>query len=108
MPDEPNPRPRRAIPPLMDRLGELCRDGKEAAEYLWQVPHDQETRRKVAAMLVEIQTEAGKQNRREMRRIAAELATAVQASPSPQQVAILQDGFERLTRLWAAAKSGLF
>jgi hypothetical protein len=32
-------------------------DGKEAAEYLWQVPHD---------------------------------------------------GFERLTRLWAAAKSGLF
>ena len=37
-----------------------------------------------------------------------ELETAAQASPSPQQVEILQDGFERLTRLWAAAKSGLF
>jgi hypothetical protein len=36
------------------------------------------------------------------------MAMAAQASPSPQQVAILQDGFERLTRLWAAAKSGLF
>jgi hypothetical protein len=92
----------------MDRLGELCRDGKEAAEYLWQVPHDDGTRQKVATMLAEIQVEAAKQNRREMGRIAAELATAAQASPSPQQVAILQDGFERLTRLWAAAKSGLF
>jgi hypothetical protein len=108
MSDEPIPRRRKAIPPLMDRLGELCRDGKEAAEYLWQVPHDDETRGKVAAMLVEIQAEAAKQNRGEMGRIATELATAAQASPSPQQVAILQDGFERLTRLWAAAKSGLF
>jgi hypothetical protein len=59
-------------------------------------------------MLAEIQDLAQRQNRREMDRIAAELATAAQASPSPQQVAILQDGFERLTRLWAAAKSGLF
>jgi hypothetical protein len=108
MSEEPTPRPRRPIPPLMDRLGELCRDGKEAAEFLWQVPDDQETRQKIAGMLAEIQDLAQKQNRREMGRIAAELATAAQASPSPQQVAILQDGFERLTRLWAAAKSGLF
>jgi hypothetical protein len=43
-----------------------------------------------------------------MGRIAAELETAAQASASPRQVEILQDGFERLTRLWAAAKSGLF
>jgi hypothetical protein len=92
----------------MDRLGELCRDGKEAAEFLWQVPDDQKTRQKIAGMLAEIQDLAQRQNRREMDRIAAELATAAQASPSPQQVAILQEGFERLTRLWAAAKSGLF
>jgi hypothetical protein len=92
----------------MDRLGELCRDGKEAAEFLWQVPDDQKTRQKIAGMLAEIQGLAQKQNRREMSRIAAELATTAQASPSPQQVAILQDSFERLTRLWAAAKSGLF
>jgi hypothetical protein len=108
MSEQPKPRPRRSVPPLMDRLGELCRDGKEAAEYLWQVPDDNETRQKIAGMLAEIQDQAKKQNRREMGRIAAELATAAQASPSPQQVAILQDGFERLTRLWAAAKSGLF
>ena len=40
--------------------------------------------------------------------IATELETAVAVSPSPQQVEMLQDGFERLTRLWSAAKSGLF
>lgn len=108
MADDSAPRPRRPIPPLMDRLGELCRDGKEAAEYLWHVPHDDEARRKLAAMLAEIQAEAAKQNRREMGRLAAEMATAAQASPSPQQVEILQDGFERLTRLWGTAKSGLF
>ena len=108
MTDEPTPSPRRPFRPLMDHLGELCRDGKELAEYLWQVPHDDETRRKIIGMLVEIKAEASKQNRREMGRIAAEMEAAAEASPSPQQVEILQDGFERLTRLWAAAKSGLF
>jgi hypothetical protein len=92
----------------MDRLGELCRDGKASAEYLWQVPHDDEVRRKILGMLAEIKAEAAKQNRREMGRIAAELEAAAHASASPQQVEMLQDGFERLTRLWAAAKSGLF
>ena len=108
MTDQPTPAPRRPFSPLMDRLGELCRDGKESAEYLWQVPHDSEARRKIVALLAEIKVEAAKQDRREMGRIAAELEAAAQASPSPQQVEILQDGFERLTRLWASAKSGLF
>ena len=61
MSEEPAPRPRRPIPPLMDRLGELCRDGKEAAEFLWQVPDDQKTRHKIPGMLAEIQELAQKQ-----------------------------------------------
>lgn len=108
MTDEPTPTPRRPFTPVMDRLGELCHDGKESAEYLWQVPNDDEARRKIVGLLTEIRAEAAKQNRREMGRIATDLETAAQASPSPQQVEILQDGFERLTRLWAAARSGLF
>ena len=36
-----------------------------------------------------------------------ELKIAAQASPSPQQVELLVDGFDRLTKLWQAAKSGL-
>ena len=104
-----NPRPpgKRGVP-IMDRLGELCAAGQASATYLWQVPTDEEARRKIAGMLVEIKAEAAKQGRREMGRLATELETALAVSASPQQVETLQDGFERLTRLWAAAKSGLF
>jgi hypothetical protein len=108
MPDDPKPAPRRQVPPLMDRLGELCNAGRDNATYLWQVPNDESVRRKIAGILAEIKTEAAKGNRREMGRVAAELESALAVSPSPQQVEVLQDGFDRLLRLWAAAKSGLF
>jgi len=91
----------------MDALGKLCADGKEAAEYLWQVPGDAEVRRKIAGILEQIGVESAKQGRREMPRLVEELKIAAQASPSPQQVDMLVDGFDRLTKLWQAAKSGL-
>lgn len=108
MTDDPRPAPRKQVPPLMDRLGELCTAGKDSATYLWQVPDDESVRRKIAGILAEIKTEAAKGGRQEMGRIVRELETALAVSPSPQQVEVLQDGFDRLTRLWAAAKSGLF
>jgi uncharacterized protein YpuA (DUF1002 family) len=92
----------------MDRLGELCKAGRDSATYLWQVPDDESVRQKIAAILAEIKGEAAKGGRQEMGRVVAELETALAVSASPQQVEILQDGFDRLTRLWAAAKSGLF
>jgi hypothetical protein len=108
MTDESKPAPRKPIPPLMDRLGELCKAGRDSATYLWQVPDDASVRGKIAEILAEIKTEAAKGGRREMGRIAGELESALAVSPSPQQVEVLQDGFDRLMRLWAAAKSGLF
>jgi hypothetical protein len=108
MSDEPAPAPRRPGIPFKDRLGELCESGRESAAYLWQVPDDESVRRKIAGLLTEIKAEAAKGGREEMGRVAEELETALGTSPSPQQVEILQDGFDRLTRLWAAAKSGLF
>lgn len=108
MPDDSKPAPRRAVPPLMDRLGELCVAGRDSATYLWQVPNDEGVRQKIAEILAQIKVEAAKQGRQEMSRLVLELETAAAASPSPQQVELLQDGFERLMRLWAAAKSGLF
>jgi hypothetical protein len=42
-----------------------------------------------------------------MPKICQEMLTAARAEPSPQSVDILQNGFERLYRLWSAAKSGL-
>ena len=91
----------------MDALGKLCADGKASTEYLWQVPDDTQVRLKVVGILEQIAALAHKQGRKEMGRIVEELATAAKASPSPQQVDLLVDGFDRLTKLWQAAKSGL-
>jgi len=91
----------------MDALGQLCADGKSATEYLWQVPDDHAVRQKLVAILEQIATEGARQGRKEMPRLAEELKIAAQASPSPQQVDRLVDGFDRLYKLWEAAKSGL-
>lgn len=91
----------------MDSLGQLCADGKQAAEYLWQVPKDAVVRRKILDILSQIETQSAKQGRKEMPKLANELKIAAQASASPQQVELLVDGFDRLTKLWQAAKSGL-
>jgi hypothetical protein len=109
MNDDPDqPAPRRPFQPLMDRLGELCISGRDAAAYLWQVPDDEAMRARIVSVLAEIKGEALKSGRREMTRLVDEMQTAAAASPSPQQVEILQDGFDRLMRLWQAAKSGIF
>jgi hypothetical protein len=107
MPDPGLGHLRRPSFPLMDRLGELCTSGRDSAAYLWQVPNDENVRAEISRKLVEIRTECEGQGRREMARIVGELETALGASPSPQQVEILQDGFDRLVKLWQAAKSGL-
>lgn len=91
----------------MDALGQLCADGKAAAEYLWQVPDDPAVRQKILAILDRIAAEGKQGGRKEMPRLAEELKIAAQAQPSPQQVDLLVDGFDRLYKLWEAAKSGL-
>ena len=98
---------RRSRQPPADALGTLCTEGRAAAEYLWQVPDDASVRMKVVGMLERIAVEAQSQGRKEMGRIVEELMAAAKASPSPQQVDLLVDGFDRLTKLWQAAKSGL-
>src|SRR3989442_2163155 len=99
--------PRRSQPPLMDALGKLCTEGKQLADYLWQVPDDAGAREKILGLLDQIAVEGTKQGRREMPRVCEELKTAAKASPSPQQVDLLVNGFDRLVQLWQAPKSGL-
>lgn len=106
MPSEP-PRKPRHTPPLLDALGKAIADGKDAATYLWQVPDDASTRTRLGELLERIKREAAAQGRREMPQLCDELLTALRAQPTPQQVDLLQDGFDRLYKLWAAAKSGL-
>ena len=105
MPD-PKP-PRRTHQPLLDALGTLCTEGKQSADYLWQVPADAAVREKILTTLDQIAVESRKQGRREMPKIAEELKVIAQETPSPQQVDLLVNGFDRLIQLWQAAKSGL-
>jgi hypothetical protein len=93
--------------PLLDALGKAILEGKEAASYLWQVPDDQATRERLAKLVEDIREQSRKKGRHEMPKLCGELLTALRASPSPQQVDLLQDGFDRLYQLWGAAKTGL-
>lgn len=102
-----DPNTPRRQPPVMDALGKLCTEGKELADFLWQVPDDTAARQKILGIIEQIAAESAKQGRREMPRICEELKTAAKASPSPQQVDLLVNGFDRLVGLWQAAKSGL-
>ena len=102
-----DPNARRPRAPLLDALGKLCVEGKQLAEYLWQVPDDAGARQQIFVILDQIAAEGAKQGRKEMPRICAELVTAANATPSPQQVDLLVNGFDRLYQLWQAAKSGL-
>lgn len=104
-PNAPRRAPRPA--PLLDALGKLCTEGKQLADYLWQVPDDAAVRQKILVIIEQIAVEGAKQGRKEMPRICEELKTAAKASPSPQQVDLLVNGFDRLMGLWQAAKSGL-
>lgn len=104
--DAPPP-PRRSTPPLLDDLGHLIVEGKDATAFLWQVPDDEATRTRLRDVIEQVRDRSTRQGRREMPRLCEDLLVALRARPSPQQVDILQDGFERLYKLWGAAKSGL-
>lgn len=105
MADDGRPRHRG---PALDALGQAIVAGRDAATYLWQVPHDDATRHRIVGLLERIREESVKQGRREMPAVCEELLVAARAQPSPQQVDILDAGFDRLYRLWSAARSGLF
>src|SRR2546426_12502321 len=97
---------RRPQPPLLDTLGKLCTEGKQAADYLWQVPKDEALRQKILDLLEQIAVESAKQGRKEMPRICEGLKTAAHASARPPQGGILVNGLDRPARLWRAAQSG--
>jgi hypothetical protein len=104
--NDPKP-PRRRTDPLLDDIGTAIVTGKDAVAFLWQVPHDVATREQVITLLAQIRDGSARQGRTEMPRLCEELLVAARAQPTPQQVDMLQDGFDRLYKLWAAAKSGL-
>lgn len=92
---------------VLDDLGKAIIEGQQTAEYLWQVPDDRIARARIVEVLQVIGTESANKGRREMPKICAQLIRAMQATASPQQVDLLQDGFHRLFQMWQAAKTGM-
>ncbi len=93
--------------PLLDQTGQAILEGRDAATFLWQAPDDADTRQRIIEILEQVKRDSAAKGRREMPKICNELITAARAEPSPQSVDILQNGFDRLYKLWSAAKSGL-
>lgn len=101
------PHRERRVEPLLEELGTAIVEGRDATDFLWQVPDDGPTRGRLSELIVLIRDRSARKGRQEMPAICEELLTALSASPSPQQVDLLHGGFDRLYKLWAAAKSGL-
>lgn len=93
--------------PLLDDLGKMIIEGREATTYLWHVPDDADTRNKITRLLEQIRDQSAKKGRKEMPSICEELLAALHDGPGPQPVDLLHDGFDRVYKLWKAAKSGL-
>lgn len=96
-----------SAPRAMDPLGRLLFRGQEIASYLFQVPDDAaqwERIRNVAGAIVD---EASKSTRRELPQIAREIQELLDQPPSVMLADQLVACFDRMVKLWKAAKSGL-
>ena len=103
MPGSPNP-----PPGPVDALGRLLFEGKDVADYLFQVPDDEGQRERLRGILAEVIVEARSGSHHELPRIAEEVKAVLDEPPSAPGAEMLQAGFDRLLRLWQAARSGLF
>ena len=103
MTDQHKPRPS-----VTDRVGKLCKMGKDSADYLFQVPDDEAELEKVGKILDAILADKSLEGRREAPKIVTEMKEALQEAPSALVAEQLQVGFDRLTKLCMSARSGLF
>lgn len=95
-------------PSFVDKVGKLCYEGKDVAAYLYQVPDDEGQRQRLRGILDAILEATAKSSRRELPAIVKDLKGVLDAPPSIGGAEQLQDGFDRLVKLWQAARSGLF
>jgi hypothetical protein len=97
-----------SAPRFMDRLGKLCFTGHEVANYLFQVPDDESQWQRLSDIMDDILQEASKTRHKELPRIAEEVRTAMQQGTSMLVVEQVMSGFDRMIKIWKAARSGLF
>ncbi len=95
-------------PVHLDKLGMLCHQGQDVATYLFQVPDDESQWQKMQTIVEGILYETRGSQRRELPRLAGELQEAMAGSHDMMAADQLQSGFDRLVKLWKAARSGIF
>ena len=95
-------------PSFVDKVGKLCYEGKDVAAYLYQVPADEDQRQRMRTILDAILGHLEKTKRRELPGIARDLKEVLAGPPTIMAAEQLQDGFDRMVKLWEAARSGLF
>ena len=91
---------------VMARVAKLTQAGVDIATYLYQVPNDEGQRGRLRDILDEIVQAAALTHRRELPRLAGELRAVMDQPPTLDAAAMLQEGFDRMQKLWDAAKSG--
>ncbi|MDH5805214.1 MAG: hypothetical protein OEZ54_08505 [Gemmatimonadota bacterium] len=94
-------------PEHMDALGQLCQDGLNLSQYLCQVPDDEAERQKLRGILEKISQDPGLRGRKEFPAVVKEMQDVLARDPSPMDGDELQSGFDRMVKLWQAARSGL-
>jgi hypothetical protein len=92
---------------LLDPLGKLCFEGQDVANYLFQVPDDAPQWERLQRIVDAILKETAKTRRKELPAIATEMREVLQGNPSVMAAEQLVSGFDRMTKLWKSAKSGL-
>ncbi len=95
-------------PEFLDDLGRLCKQGKDMANYLFQVPNDEAQREKLGKTLDAILADKSMTSRKELPQVAREMKELLAQPPSVINAEMLEAGFDRMTRLWQSARSGMF
>lgn len=96
-----------SAPRVMDPLGRLLFDGQELASYLFQVPTDGAQWARLGEIVDSVVREVAGSNRRELPQIADEMRGLLRLEPSVGVADQLVAGFDRMVKLWKAARSGL-
>jgi len=96
-----------SAPRVMDPLGRLCHEGYDVATYLYQVPDDAAQWERLSRIINKILELSADSRRRELPNIAEELRSVLKDPPSMQAADQMVTGFDRMMKLWKAARSGL-
>ncbi len=101
-------RVKNSAPRFVDRLGKLCFTGHEVAAYLFQVPGDESRWQQLRDIVNGILQEAPGTRHKELPHIAEGIRTALQQGTSMLVLEQVMAGFDRMIKIWKAARSGLF